>query len=704
MLMTLMVFIATVPLFAADNETNGAEVIELEGITLESYKDGTAASGYKVDAARNLGLWDAKDVVEIPYTLSILSSELIDNIMATNPQQLYRINPTTNAGSFELNANNYFYTRGFVGNYAYVDGIPNNNISYGLNLEEFDNVVVLSGLSGFYYGFSQIGGTALYNLKRPTSEYMNKLNVGNHGNEQWYIHGDFGGPMFSNKLGYRVNVMYQKGETNIKSQELERTLVSGALDWNVNKDLLLQFNAGYSLFDREGNQMAFDIRRNDLVNGVPDPLNPKYLWAPKGTFSTIEGYNGGFNANWRINEIFRLRTAYNHKEDVRKMIYTGNANFTPDLTQYGFSISGGKWKYISDGGYAYADANFDTLGISHEVTVGVNGSYRTNETAVYNGNAIFLFGPAYTFPIWDHTSAENTPVPDWDLDGDMKRQLTSKNINFVIGDTIVFNDRWSVMGGINYTEIKSTNYNAINGDVTSEYKKEVITPSVSLLYKPLSNLTTYISYMEGLEQATIPWTGLANAGEILEPLRSKQYEGGIKAEIGAMLLTTAVFQLDKPYGYVDAANYFVQDGRQVHRGLELTATGRMFEKFTVWGGFTYLDPIVTKAANASLRYKQPFLVPKILTKLYMEYDIPFLDGLTLTGGVYYTGTRFANDQNTNELPAYLLGDLGVRYAYKTRVTDMIFRVNVTNISNERYWLDQPLGHGRAVSFSAEAGF
>lgn len=689
----------------ADENDSKSNIVWLDTVLVEAYKDGSAADGYRVDAVRNLGPWGNRKVLDTPYSVSIMSSEFMSNITAQNPQQVYRVIPTTYSGSYELNANNYFYTRGFVGNYAYVDGIPNNNISYGLNLEDIDNVEIISGLSGFFYGFSQVGGTAIYNLKRPTSEPVHKVKVGNYGGGQYYAHVDLGGPIQDGKFGYRFNAMHQDGDTLIEGQSLERTVVSGAVDYNMTEDSLLQFNAGYSKFDREGNQMAFDIRRNNLVNGVPSPRDPSKLWAPEGTFSDIEGYNLGLALKSYINDTFRIRTAFNHRDDTRKMIYTNNANFSPDLSTYTFSLSGGKWQYISDGYYAYLDTNFDTFGIEHTLTTGLNGSYRTNKTAVYDGNAIFQFGPAYTFPIWDHSSARRVQVPDWNLNGNMKKQMTSSNLNSIIGDDIRINEQWSILAGLNYTQIETKNYNAPTGRMMTAYEKDAYTPSVSAMFKPQPNITTYVSYMEGLEQGAVVRDVYANAGEVLKPLRSEQHEVGVKAEIQQLMLTAALFQIDKPNEYANSANYYVQDGRQVHQGLELTIQGRLFEDLTIWGGFTYLDPEVKTTDNPLLEGKQPYLVPKTMAKMYAEYDLPFLEGLTLTGGVYYIGTRYADNLNTNELPAYTIGDLGARYtAALIDGLETTFRLNVTNIGNKRYWLDQPLGPQRAVVFSVEASF
>ncbi|MFV7791632.1 TonB-dependent receptor domain-containing protein, partial [Aliarcobacter lanthieri] len=78
------------------------------------------------------------------------------------------------------------------------------------------------------------------------------------------------------------------------------------------------------------------------------------------------------------------------------------------------------------------------------------------------------------------------------------------------------------MVGVNYATIINTSY------IQSSKKYDVskLTPTLSLIYKPLENLTTYATYIESLEQGTIVGSNYANENEILDPYKSKQYEVG----------------------------------------------------------------------------------------------------------------------------------------------------------------------------------
>ena len=47
--------------------------------------------------------------------------------------------------------------------------------------------------------------------------------------------------------------------------------------------------------------------------------------------------------------------------------------------------------------------------------------------------------------------------------------------------------------------------------------------------------------------------------------------------------------------------------------------------------------------------------------IHAGYKLPQFPGVTLTGGVYYTGKRYANDVYTDSIPSDVTGNLVIRY-------------------------------------------
>ena len=285
----------------------------------------------------------------------------------------------------------------------------------------------------------------------------------------------------------------------------------------------------------------------------------------------------------------------------------------------------------------------------------------------------------------------------------------------MLGNDIEFGERWGALLGVTQSTIYDKAFGA-TGATTSAYDETRVTPSASLLFKPVPNVTVYGSYIESMEKggtaaATYNGFGVTNAGEIKPPLESQQLEVGVKATVGGSLLTAALFQIDKGLQYYERSGTtgpytYVQDGRQVHKGLELTSTGRVLQGLTVVGGLTIMDAKVTRNKQTpALEGKTPANVAENFAKVYAEYDLPAVAGLTLTGGIYYTGKQAVDALNTDEVPDFTTADIGVRYKTRLSGLPLTLRLNVSNLTNKSYWLTaNSTGAPRTVGFSGQIEF
>ena len=70
----------------------------------------------------------------------------------------------------------------------------------------------------------------------------------------------------------------------------------------------------------------------------------------------------------------------------------------------------------------------------------------------------------------------------------------------------------------------------------------------------------------------------------------------------------------------------------------------------------------------------------------LEWDTPWVPGLSLNGRVIYTSGAYLTDANTLRFPDWTRVDLGFRYATLVYDRPITFRFNVENIADNRYWL------------------
>ncbi|MFZ2883356.1 TonB-dependent receptor domain-containing protein, partial [Nitrosomonas europaea] len=184
---------------------------------------------------------------------------------------------------------------------------------------------------------------------------------------------------------------------------------------------------------------------------------------------------------------------------------------------------------------------------------------------------------------------------------------------------------------------------------------------------------------------------------------------GLKYDVNPnLLLSTALFRIEKANQFSNQAMpipTYVQDGLQVHNGVELILTGKVTDNLTIMGGGTLMDISVEKANDPALEGKKPVNAASRMGKIYAEYALPWITGLSLTGGIYYTSERYGNAANTDKIPSYTLYDIGARYATRVLDKSLIIRLNVINLTGKNYWQDATyLGVPRTVAFSASMNF
>lgn len=702
-LAAMLAVASTSPLFAQDIVTDQA----LPEITVKgAAREGSVAKGYRNSSASQVGALGGKDLLDTPFSINVVSQELIQNLQASKPDDVLKINPVLQLN----NPQSRFFTgvslRGFgVGSNKRVDGLPNSNM-IGVDMEDKERIEVLTGLSGFLYGPGAVGGTLNYVLKRPTYVRLNSVTMGITSGSNAIVQGDFGGPIDeAGKLAYRLNVAAQDGDTSVDFQSLSRQFVSGALDWNISDRLHVQFDASSGRYHMRGTEAYWATSNNAKYPNAPDASQ---YWGQPFTATDTTQEHAALRLNWKATEEIGVRTGYAHRTSTSELTAANNT-FTAANGIYKAETS--TWEYpdiTNDAAYAYLDASFSTGVVKHKLTAGVFGDVdeRTNYRSSAGGWAanstpnLNLSQPYY------QTTQPLAPVTAKYLAG------RTRNQNIVLGDDIQFSERWSALLGFNQARIATKTY-AVNGAITA-YDKIRITPSASVLFKPMPNLTLYTSYIEGLEKGgtagpTYNSAAVVNAGMVMPPIVSKQVEGGLKAIIGDTLLTAALFEIDKGLEYYDATDparpIYVQNGRQVHRGLELTATGRLTRQITVVGGLTLLDAEVQKTQNPAHIGKAPINVAEQLAKVYVEYALPSVPGLTLSSGVYYTGKQAVDPANLDFVPDFATVDVGARYQTKIAQLPLTLRLNVSNIGNKSYWLTpNALGAARTVALSAQVQF
>ena len=698
--------------------------------------DGSAAAGYRVETAKQIGPWGELDQQDAPYSITIVPADLMTNQgVINNTQQIIRMIPGAYDG---FTRSNYgivgFSLRGF-GAMQLLDGIRQGADSRGVNFQDLEQIEVQPGFTGFMYGGGYAGGAVNYVLKRPTKEFFNTVTVGNAGGQQYYVHGDIGGPIpgTNGKLGYRVNLVYDDGESARQYVFYKQTGVTGAFDYNVTDKLKLSFDISSQSWQQKGDPGGSDWASGDQL--LPDPPKASRAFGQPWALIDSAVFRYGTNMSWSLTDFIDLRAAYRWQRNKNLYISGDGPHFPNEVPMDVWTMRYDGGRNYQYGGNVYADFKFDTAMLRHKLTVGYYNSI-TEPKSLEN----YLEGGFYgTIDSWEDPYL---PAPEWGsqellekwesgpwhygpMGGRYYRTGHNEFANYTIGDQINFgeNDRFMLLLGATRARVDTKNYN-FEGDETSGYDKAKWTPNVSLVYKPVKQVSFYGTWIQALESGTIvPVESIENevhwiyrnANEILLPTTSQQWEGGVKATLGeGLLLTAAYFHINKANYYTERfpENHtleLTQDGRQVHKGLELGISGNVAERLTLWGGMTLMDAKIRKTNNDLQKDQTPGNLPEFYTKIYGEFQLLSGVGFYVTGGAYHTGAQRYGESRleTRMQPAYTVYDLGARYETRATGLPTVFRLNIQNVTDLRYWTRATSGHlgdPRTLVFSATTRF
>lgn len=686
-------------------------VTQLPTITVNAEQTGSTEQGYFAKNVTGIGVWQGRSLQNTPYSMNIISKDILENSLVQGIEGIAKLAPTVQVQRPSNESDTqYAAIRGFDlwGN-TVIDGINLSMPSYGISYEEIERIEILNGLSGFMYGAGNVGGVMNYVIKRPTYDKLADITIGNYGGQQYFTHLDLGNKIDQDgKFAYRLNIAHQNGDTTLDNQSIKRTLLSGAIDWNVSDQFLVQLEASHRKNLITAPNAAFFFSNTDLKR--PTEFKNKKSYTPDWTRNENETNRFGLNLVSQVNDNLSIRAGYKYKEVKDE----GNITLFPLVNGDGTYSVYGPYFYapsnmISHGLYTYIDTNFNTGNIEHKLTFGIASNKFEQEKYQKPLNVIFNLDNKYTLDELNYIT--KTDLSQFEY-GKQYTSAESELRTITIGDDITFNEYWSTLVGINHSTIKSKVF-GIDGNIQPpSYNKSKFTPTISVLYKPDDKTTLYTSYVEGLEkgETTPDDPKYNNPGALLSPFVSKQYEIGLKYNLfDQALLSAALFQIEKANSFEELTENgkynFSQDGVQVHQGLELLLTGKLSNDLTIIGGGTFMSVEIDKSSDKSLESKKPTGVSEKMLKLYMEYSVPSIEGLILTGGMTYNSKQYINSSNTNELPSFILGDIGVRYKQQILNYPTTFNLNVANIADKDYWVNSSsIGAPRTIAFSIKTQF
>jgi iron complex outermembrane recepter protein len=563
-----------------------------------------------------------------------------------------------------------------------VNGLPLTYYGATLPLEAVEEVHLLKGSSGFLYGVGAPGGIVNYLTKRPTDETLVNLSVGYRSDQLFSQHLDVGGRFGESGAGYRFNLVNEQGDTYADS-EVDRKAATANFEVPITDNLKWVTDLLYqnSEIARPEPLFVLDtaVYRDDRL---PAPVDSTRRLASDQSFSNTEFASGTTGIEWNIGDGWDLNVNYGKTYTEYRFPYETVRLRNPDGT-YINRLADYYDVFDYDFARALVQGHFDTGPVTHHVTAGVSWqdliiTYgTTNYTPVDQpGGNLYDYSPETWTNIYDGTPPH------------------AKGSHYLeksayVSDTIGFTEQLSLLAGVRFTEYLQESYSVFTGARTSKYEKNVPTPTLAFIYKPQESITAYLSYVQSLQQGPIVGTAYVNAGELLNPIESDQYELGIKVEKTSWALTAAVFRLSKGATYVSGANYLVQGGEQLYDGAEIGARVRLGESWIVGTSLVLLDATYTKGVNDWLLDKRLPGASEFSGAFDVTYEFQSVPGLNLHADVKYLGDKVINHIQAADLsvysPGYAVANVGGNWHTKLGGRNVAFNAEIRNIADRSYW-------------------
>ncbi len=642
-------------------------------------------------------------LAKTPQSVTVLTSDLL---AGTAMQTLSGVLKLDASLADNYNTSGYIESlsiRGFVldqsGNFRR-NGLPTSNYM-PIALESKERIEVLKGVSGLQSGVSAPGGLVNYVTKVPMKEAFSNVTLAVDGHGGSKLHLDHNSS--ADGVGLRLNLVDEQVHSHFDQANGERQLFSLALaaklgDYTaIAADLEYQRKSqpsvpGLGLLDSNGDGVG---------DSLPGSINPRLNLNNQGWSQPFQSNSTTaqialthrFSADWQARVAVNTQTTLINDRltfpdgcgNAANYVYPGLcANGDVDVYDY---RSEGERRSLQSWD-AHLDGRFIALGFSHNARFGLSG---------HSSRADLPAKQAYNY-----VGSSNIFAPALLPADPTLTVLNSNSRERALDSYVSLASRWSPdlqsFAGVRLSRI-SRSSELSDGSEPVSFEQAVSTPWAGLAWSASNSTTLYASWGQGLELEAVPNRPalFANAGQVLPALKSEQTEVGLKWQANnRLLLTATAFSIDKPYaddlpGTVAGALPTRVAGTKTarHRGLELSAAGRVFDTLSVQASLMALDARYTQAADLALVGQRVTNVPRLKASVFADYKVSALPGLSVNALASLQGAKAANADGSVELPASWQLDAGFSYAHSVAGQSVLWRANLENVTDRIYWREAP---------------
>lgn len=660
------------------------ERIEVQGsqVTLNGeYPGGQVARGGRAGILGNL------DFMDSPFMATNFTDEIVRNQQSKSIADVLQNDPVVRVARGFGNFQEVYIIRGFP---VYSDDMTYNGL-YGILPRQYvaaellERVEVFRGASTFLNGAAP-GGSGLGGLvnvvpKRAPDTDLNRIRVGVEGQGHAYLAADIGRRYGDEQesTGIRVNLVKRDGETAVNEQDREVSVASFGVDYQGE---VLRLSADLGFQEHDVTAPRPSVTPLGAIPSAPDADNN---FAQPWTFTSEEQLFGAVRAEYDVLENTTTWLAMGFRSgEEENVLANPTASAGGDFSAYRFDNTRQDNVRSYEAGMR---SRLSFMGAEHNLIVSASSFSMDSKNAYAFSDFSGFVGNLYD------PQPANQPTADFFVGGNLSQPLvtlTNENESVALADMMsLFDDSIMVTLGARFQTIKTASFDYNSGEPLSRYDESSVTPVAGVVYKPNDTVSLYANYSEGLVPGDVAPSQsggepVDNAGEVLDPFRSEQFEAGLKLDMGKIGGAVSAYSTQKPSAII-TENVFSSDGEQRNRGVEVSVFGLPHPDVKMLGGLTLVQAEQTNTQGGLNEGKDVVGVPELQANINVEWNVAAVPGLTLDARGIYTSEQYADAANTYEVDSSHRMDIGARYTMMLGSTDLTLQARLENVFDNNYW-------------------
>lgn len=675
------------PLMADPTTSSESELaLEMEEAVLtgETVVTERYYSDSPVSTATKLGL----SVAETPQSISVISSQQIDDFGLDNVNHVLRYAPGVNVESVETDRT-YFTARGFDITNFQVDGmglpLVFGNVQGNLDSAIYEEVQVLRGANGLATGTGNPSATINLVRKRPTEDLQGSLQLtyGSWGKVRAVA--DVSVPFTEDgSVRGRIVAVKEEAGSYLDRYEDDRTVLYGILEADLTDRTLL--TVGHTYEDGSADSPLWGALPVAYSDGSPTNYDVSTATSADWSFWDRSSNISFARLEQQLGEDWTLKAELSysdHGQDSELFYMYGAPDPVTGLGLFAYPSA-----YESDTQETVfslqLDGSYELFERVHEFV----GGYSYGETDVTQMSGYgFGIGTPISVPLENWNG--NYPKPAFTASFAGGNQ-TYEEQSFFAATRINASDRLKLILGARLLsgEGGGLSYGAAR-DI--DYSNEFI-PYAGFIYDLTDTFSVYGSYTKIFTPQI----------EIEDPAEGESYEIGVKARLfeGRAYASVAAFYVEQTNVAEEIPGSMPTQYQAVaglsSEGFEAELVGEVFENFSLIGGYTFLQ-----IKDADGDHTNPY-TPKHLFKLSAIYEVP---NTALTLGA---AARWQSDIQGGGITQddYVVFDLLAKYEFSENWSAA---VNIYNVADEKYynslyWSQAFYGAPRSAEVSVSYSF